>query len=138
MKKNLFVCTIIAAFAMIAMSFTTKNEESINEQAAPKTTTLTIKTGANGEIISVKDAEGCDSWRIKDISGVTNIRNKPNGKVCMKLKAWTEYSIETTAKSGNWLRVVYIYNWTENYEVRLHGSKTGYWIARSILYRDNA
>lgn len=130
MKKNLFLTALVALFAMVTMSFTTKGNEQITSEAAP----ITISTGANGEIVSISGSAYERPYMISDLSGYTNIRNKPNGKVCMRLKAWTDYKIWTNGRSGGWLKITDIYNITERYHVRLHGSKTGYWIAESILY----
>lgn len=76
-----------------------------------------------------------NAWHIRDLSGLTNIRNNPRGQVCMKLKAHTRYDIYADARSGSWLRIASIYNATEGYWVRLHSSSTGtYWISADILY----
>ena len=139
MKKNLILSAIVAAFAMITMSFTTEGNEPKDIQSNAQPEMIMVSTGANGEIISVSglnDVQQYGYWYIKDLSGVTNVRNRPNGQICMRLKAWTQYGISTNGQSGGWLRISSIYNVTQDYPVRLHGSSTGaYWIARSILYR---
>lgn len=95
---------------------------------------LQITTDANGEIENINGING-GYWSIRDLSGYTNIRNRPNGKVCMRLKAHTQYEIYTNGASGGWLRISSIYNMRERYWVTLHSSSTGsYWIAKSILY----
>lgn len=133
MKKSLLLSAFVAMFAMVTMSFTVKGDEQSNSQ--PKV--IKVSTGADGEIVSVKgDAQGIVQWGIQDLSGYTNIRERPNGRVCMRLKAWTEYTIATYGASGSWLQIVDIYNVTEEYMVRLHSSKTGkYYIAKSVLRR---
>lgn len=138
MKKNLFICALVAMFAFVASSFVTPSEEP--STTAPAATKLIVTTGANGEIVSVAPAEGQTNWdnyawHIKDLSGPTNIRMTPGGKVCMKLKAHVQYEIYTNGSSGSWLRISSIYNLTQGYWVRLHSSKSGsYWISSTILY----
>lgn len=74
-------------------------------------------------------------WHIRDLSGFTNIRNAPNGKVCMRLWDHTQYTIYTDAEVNGWLRMTYCYNESKGYQVRFHSSSTGsYWIHRSVLY----
>lgn len=133
MKKSFLLSAFVALFAMVTMSFTVKGDEQSNSQPM----VLKVSTGANGEIVSVKgDVQGTVEWGIKDLSGYTNIRERPNGRVCMRLKAWTEYVITTYSSSGSWLQIAHVFNLTEDYGVRLHSSKTGkYYIAKSILYR---
>lgn len=137
MKKSLFISALLMLVAVVVSSFTVPTDEA----AAPQGNPLIITTDANGEIESVKDVnygEGC--WHIRDLSGYTNIRNAPRGKVCMRLKAHTQYAIyDYTETGGNgWIQVSSIYNMRERYWVRLHSSSTGeYWMATSILYFSN-
>lgn len=78
-------------FAFVSSSFTVSNE---SEAASQEGTMITVTTDANGEIADIEGVnEVC--WNIRDLSGYTNIRNKPNGKVCMRLKANTQYNIYT-------------------------------------------
>ena len=79
-------------------------------------------------------ASGRDCFYIADLSGKTNIRNKPNGKVCMRLWEWTQYEIYTCGYRNGWYQISSIYNCKKGYWVRLHSSSTGtYWIAASVL-----
>lgn len=135
MKKSFFISVALIAFVFVASSFTSKPAESSHSTMYIATTT------ANGEIASVSPSSnasayaGDGAWHIKDLSGPTNVRNKPNGKVCMKLKAYTQYAIYANGSSNGWLCVTSIYNMREGRWLRLHGSSTGtYWIAKSILY----
>lgn len=134
MKKLLFFA--IVALGAIAASANAAPAQGEGESGAP--VRLTITTDANGEIASIVPCESQydeRAWHIKDVSGYTNVRNKPNGKVCMRLKAYTQYEIYTAGSQDGWLLISRIYNLTERYWVRLHDSSTGtYWIARSILY----
>lgn len=100
---------------------------------------ITVATDENGEIASVVSLDAQydpTAWHIRDISGYTNIRNAPNGKVCMRLKAKTQYDIYTEGASKNgWIRIKSCYNINEDHWVRLHDSSTGtYWIAMEVLY----
>lgn len=133
MKKSLFLSLIVVLAAFVTSSFTMPADEP----TAPQGTPLIITTDANGEIESVTNAKGGEGcWHIRDLSGYTNIRNRPNGKVCMRLKAHTQYAIyDYSDTGGSWIRVSSIYNMRERYWVRLHSSSTGeYWMATSILY----
>lgn len=131
MRKSIFTCIVLMLIAFVASSFTTKTPASPTTNGMQR---IVVHTGENGAITSVSSGATI-SWRITDLSGATNIRNKPNGKVCMKLKAWTDYVIYTKGSSNGWLCISSIYNESEGYWLRLHGSNTGrYWIARSILY----
>lgn len=106
MKKRIVASLLLVLAAFVLSAFTTRSEQNV---------VLLYYT-------------------IDDVSGLTNIRNKPNGSVCMKLKAWTDYQIYTNGKHGSWLRIQKIYNATEDYWVRLHSSSTKtYWISRTIL-----
>lgn len=129
MKKNLFIMACMAMFMLAMTSFMVENQSE---------TKLTVTTDENGEIASVT-CNGAQfdrsAWHIRDLSGMTNIRNKPNGKVCMKLKAHTQYDIYSNGQADGWLCISSIYNIREGYWVRLHSSSTGtYWIAKSILF----
>lgn len=138
MKKSVFTFALIAMFALMASSFVTPSEEP--STAAPTATKLIVTTGEDGEIVSIEPSgtqTGWDNsaWHIKDLSGPTNIRQSPGGKVCMKLKAHVQYEIYTNDRSGSWLHISSIYNLTQSYWVRLHSSKTGnYWISQTVLY----
>lgn len=134
MKKSLFFSIVLLMFAFVSSSFTVANE---SEAASQEGTMITVMTDANGEIADIEGVnEVC--WNIRDLSGYTNIRNKPNGKVCMRLKANTQYNIYTNGIENGWLHITSIYNLREGYWVRLHSSSTGtYWIARSILFAVN-
>lgn len=132
MKKGLFF-VVLAAMALVLTSFTTKSKVETKAEM----TKMVITTNAKGEIATINGEVAAPTvWQIRDLSGCTNIRNNPNGKVCMRLKAWTEYTIYTAGRPvRGWLRITEIYNDTEEYWVRLHSSSTGkYWIAQSILY----
>ena len=73
-------------------------------------------------------------FNIEDLSGYTNIRNRPNGSVCMRLYAWTQYNIYTCGYRDGWYQISAIYNTKKGYWVNLHSSSTGtYWIAASVL-----
>lgn len=128
--KALFTSALLVLATCLTSSFTTPTEEP----KAPKGTPIIVTTDANGEIEGIKEYKA-GWWAIRDVSGYTNIRNRPNGKVCMRLKPYTEYTIFTDGMSQGWLRIESIYNADENYRVRLHGSSTGrYWIAKSVVY----
>ena len=136
MRKSIFSAFLLVAFVLLGSSF------QRNDSPAPATpmqgNKMVITTDGNGEIagLTPKNVDGTWVWRIRDLSGLTNIRNNPNGKVCMKLKAWTQYTIYTGDYNvKGWLNIKSIYNETEGYWVSLHSSSTGnYWISRSILY----
>lgn len=128
--KALFTTALLLLATMLTSSFTTPTEEP----AAPKGTPIIVTTGANGEIENIKDYKA-GFWCIRDVSGYTNIRNRPGGKVCMRLKPYTQYIIFTDGASGSWLRIESVKNESEDYWVRLHGSSTGrYWISKSVVY----
>lgn len=136
MKRNIIVSVAFAAFAFMASSFSPVKSDS--PTAAQGEAMVTVTTGAQGEIVNVS-GQGFDNnaWHIRDLSGYTNIRNKPSSKgaVCMRLKANTQYNIYANGSSGGWLHISKIYNIKEGYWVRLHSSSTGtYWIAKSILF----
>lgn len=142
MKKKIVICSLAAMFAFMASSFVTPGEvaSTTAPTTAPAATKFVVTTGADGEIVSVVPSDsqaGWDNsaWHIKDLSGPTNIRQSPGGKVCMKLKAHVQYEIYTNDISGSWLHISSIYNLTQKYWVRLHSSKTGnYWISQTVLY----
>lgn len=135
MKKNLFITAIMIMVVMVASSFTTIGEATSND--APKESKFIVTTDGNGDIANVttKDANWDNSaWHIRNLNGYTNIRNRPNGKVCMRLKAHTQYEIYGDYYNG-WILMSRCYNMRENYWIRFHSSSTGeYWIAASILY----
>lgn len=137
MKKALFSSALLIMSAFVTSSFTTTTEES----TAPQSNPIIFTTDANGNIADVQECNGGGAcWHIRDLSGYTNIRNRPNGKVCMRLKAHTQYAIYDYSESGSngWIQVASIYNMREHYWVRLHSSSTGeYWMAKSILYFSN-
>lgn len=135
MKKFLLTSALSLMTVFTMSSFTSTSEEP----AANEGTKITITTDANGEVCDVKsnDINWDDSaWHIRDLRGYTNIRNNPNGKVCMRLKANTQYDIYAAGSSRNgWLPISSIYNLREGYWVRLHSSSTGrYWISLSVIY----
>ena len=74
--------------------------------------------------------------KIANLSGYTNLRNSPNGAVCMRLFANTDYDIYVNGMSNGWYRIVEIYR-PDGSQVRLHSSNTGWWIHRSICYNAN-
>lgn len=134
MKKFLLASALSLVTVFTMSSFTTTSDEPAANTGAK----ITVTTDANGAICDVKsgDVQWDDSaWHIRDLSGYTNIRNNPNGKVCMRLKAHTQYEIYGEGTSNGWLKISSIYNLTEGYWVRLHSSNTGrYWIALSVIY----
>lgn len=122
---------------LFAVSFAHASEP--NKSNGQGTVKLTLTTDENGDIASVVSSDvqyDPNAWHIRDISGYTNIRNAPNGKVCMRLKAKTQYDIYTEGASKNgWIRIKSCYNLNEDYWVRLHDSSTGtYWIAMEVIY----
>lgn len=74
--------------------------------------------------------------KISDLSGYTNLRNSPNGAVCMRLYANMDYDIYVDGVSNGWYRIAEIYR-PDGSRVRLHSSNTGWWIHRSICYTAN-
>ena len=136
MRKSIFPAFLLLAFVLLNSSFLHYEEPSF--PSATQGNKMVITTNGNGDIASATpmNVQGSWVWRIRGLSGMTDIRNNPNGKVCMRLKAWTQYTIYTGDFSvQGWLNVKSIYNETERYWVRLHSSSTGnYWILRSILY----
>lgn len=133
--RRILTFTMLMALAIIATSFTKAENDTTNAPAAPD---FIITVDENNEIVSVAAPDGVnqdDAWHIRDLSGYTNIRNKPKGKICMRLKPWTQYAIYAIGSQSGWLSIGSIYNMTDRYWVRLHSSSTGtYWIAKSILY----
>lgn len=129
MKKSFFTLMMM----LFAVSFA-----NASETEGQGTVKLTVTTDENGDIASVISSDvqyDPSAWHIRNISGMTNIRNAPNGKVCMRLKANTQYDIYTDRESKGWLRMVSCYNLDEGYWVRFHDSSTGtYWIAKSTVY----
>lgn len=73
--------------------------------------------------------------KISNLRGVTNIRNAPNGSVCMYLKAYVDYDIYVSGIYNGWYQIAEIYR-PDGSRVNLHSSNTGWWIARSICYVD--
>ncbi len=73
--------------------------------------------------------------KISNLNGLTNLRNAPNGSVCMRLKAYVDYDIYVTGISNGWYEIAEIYR-PDGSRVKLHSSNTGWWIARSICYVD--
>ena len=74
---------------------------------------------------------------IIDNSGTpTNVRNAPSGKVVQKLPDVDGgYVVELLEVKNNWWRiapVIEIYG-DEDRELKLQGSKTGYWLHNSVL-----
>lgn len=134
--KKLLTCFVIIASAILSLSFCPPSFDSNDTQVSAPDFIITVDE--NNEIVSVAAPDGINqdgAWRIRDVSGYTNIRNKPRGKVCMRLKAYTDYAIYANGSQSGWLRIAAIYNISDRYWVRLHSSSTGtYWIAKSILY----
>lgn len=132
MKKTI----ILALMMLFAVAFTANAEEP--NKSNKQTIKLTVTTDENGEIASIESSDtqfDQNAWHIRDLSGYTNIRNNPNGKVCMRLKAHTQYDIYADYEVRGWLHMTSCYNLREGYWVRFHSSSTGnYWIAKSILY----
>ena len=85
---------------------------------------------------AVADAKSSIYVYIIDNDGpVTNIRNAPNGKVVATLPTSEAFVVELLAVKGEWFKidkVVEQYG-DEEKEITLTGSKTGYWIHRSLL-----
>ena len=134
MKKATSIFFLMTLLLVISSSFTKFN----NNRTEAKLEKFIVTVNENNEIVSVNSSSstaGPHAWRIIDLSGMTNIRNKPNGKVCMKLKAHVQYEIYANGEKNGWLSIASIYNTRDRYWVRLHSSSTGtYWIAKSILY----
>lgn len=127
--KPLFTSLLLVQATMLISSFTTTTEEPTVSQG----TSIIVTTDANGQIADVDDYLA--RWGIRDVSGYTNIRNRPNGKVCMRLKPYTQYEIFSEDLRNGWVRIYSIFNITEDYQVKLHGSSTGsYWISKSVVY----
>ena len=66
---------------------------------------------------------------------VTNVRNAPNGKVVATLPTNEAFVVTLLSSQGEWFKidkVVEQYG-DEEKEITLSGSKTGYWIHRSLL-----
>ena len=132
MKRILFL--FVALLAVCSMS--RAQSLSLLESAA---TRYTVTTDDRGNIAMVTSPNtqgyGDYAWHIRNVNGYTNVRDAPNGAVCMRLKAKTQYAIYVTGEVRGWLRISAIYNEREDYWVRLHSSQTGsYWIARSTVY----
>lgn len=81
-------------------------------------------------------AIGMRHIKIADLSGYTNLRNSPNGAVCMRLYAHMDYDIYVNGISNGWYRIAEIYR-PDGSQVRLHSSNTGWWIHQSICYTAN-
>ena len=81
-------------------------------------------------------AIGMRHVKIADLSGYTNLRNSPNGAVCMRLYANMDYDIYVNGISNGWYRIAEIYR-PDGSQVRLHSSNTGWWIHQSICYTAN-
>ena len=81
-------------------------------------------------------AIGMRHIKITDLSGYTNLRNSPNGAVCMRLYANMDYDIYVNGISNGWYRIAEIYR-PDGSQVRLHSSNTGWWIHQSICYTAN-
>lgn len=133
MKKSLFTLMIM----LFAVSFAHASEP--NKSKGQGTVKLTLTTDENGDIASVVSSDvqyDPNAWHLRNIREMTSIRNAPNGKVCMRLKANTQYDIysEGASKKG-WIRIKSCYNINEDCWVRLHDSSTGtYWIAMEVIY----
>ena len=129
MKKSFLTLMMMLFAVSIANASETEGQGTIK---------LTVTTDENGDIASVVSSDvqyDPEAWHIRNISGMTNIRNAPNGKVCMRLKANTQYDIYADRESKGWLRMTSCYNLDEGYWVRFHDSSTGsYWIAKSVVY----
>lgn len=83
MKKNIFLSVAIIAIALVAMSFTTKSDSPATGESNGMTK-ITVTTDENGNIATAESSDANwdnSAWHIRDLSGYTNIRNKPNGKV---------------------------------------------------------
>jgi len=82
------------------------------------------------------DAQDLVSVYIIDADGpVTNVRNSPGGKVVATLSTSESFVVGLISHKGKWWRID---NCVEQYgdvekEILLTGSKTGYWIHRSLL-----
>ena len=121
----------------VAYEQTKAQEAAEAQEVAEEKMRETLKRNSdNGSQEQESGEEISGGWRIKDLSGETNIRNRPRGEICMKLKAYTQYAIFTDMSSNGWLRMSRCYNMKEGYWVEFHSSTTGeYWIAESILYK---
>ncbi len=73
--------------------------------------------------------------KISNLRGLTNLRNAPNGSVCMQLKAYVDYDIYVSGIYNGWYQIAEIYR-PDGSRVNLHSSNTGWWIARNICYVD--
>lgn len=47
----------------------------------------------------------------------------------MRLKSHTCYSIDLVSSKNGYFKIAGIFNMEDNYEVKMHGSSTGYWIS---------
>ena len=81
------------------------------------------------------NAEGIYVYIIDNDGPVTNIRNAPRGKVVATLPTNEALVVELLSVKGEWFQIdddVEQYGDNEK-EIELKGSKTGYWIHRSLL-----
>lgn len=139
MKKTI----ISSALLMIAAFMTSANASAANASVtsapvANEGTKITVTTDSNGEVNDVQSADvqwDSSAWHLRDTRSYKNIRTSPNGKVCMRLKANTQYEIYAYDVYDGWMVVSSIYNMSEGYWVRLHDSSTGdYWMSLNLVY----
>ena len=76
-----------------------------------------------------------DAYIIDSDGPVTNIRNAPNGKVVSTLPTDESYVVTLLQVKGEWWKIdkTVSREGDDAKEITLKGSKTGYWIHRSLL-----
>lgn len=77
------------------------------------------------------------AYVVDTLGPVTNIRTAPNAKAKVAMTLPTDKGsyemILSSVKNGWWKIAENIYEAEENTEVKLHGSKTGYWIHYTMV-----
>ncbi|MBR6490378.1 MAG: hypothetical protein IKT03_07590, partial [Muribaculaceae bacterium] len=76
-----------------------------------------------------------DVYIIDNDGPVTNIRNAPRGKVVSTLPTNESFVVTLLSSKGEWWKIddVVMQEGDNFKEITLKGSKTGYWIHRSLL-----
>ena len=85
----------------------------------------------------IVSAQGMVDVYIVDSDGpVTNVRNSPKGKVVATLPTDEAYVVSLISAKGEWWKIddVVLQCGDNEKDVLLNGSKTGYWIHRSLLW----
>lgn len=75
------------------------------------------------------------AWVADQSNTPTNIRNAPNGKVVYKLDGEEAFTVDLLSVSNGWWKIrPEVQIWGDNDGIlTLTGSKTGYWIHKSVL-----